>query len=108
MPSNPFALQPRAVNVKFVKKMLSITIDDGRMVLVPLTWYPRLLHATEPERKNWRVFEDSDGRDIIFWESLDELIPVIALFAQRGTPSRESKRSFEHWLAKRQLGTQSA
>lgn len=47
----------------------------------------------------WRVFEDSDERDIIYWEALDELIPVIALLA--GVSSRESKRSLENWLAVR-------
>ena len=45
------------------------------------------------------MFEDSDERDILFWEALDELIPVIALLA--GTPSRESKRSLARWLAER-------
>jgi hypothetical protein len=75
-------------------------MTDGRTVLVPLEWYPRLLAATEAERAEWRVFEDSDGRDIIFWENLDELIPAVALLA--GVPSRESSRSFERWLASRQ------
>jgi hypothetical protein len=42
----------------------------------------------------------SDGRDIIFWEDLDELIPAVSLLA--GVPSRESRRSFERWLASRQ------
>ena len=49
--------------------------------------------------QSWRVFEDSDGRDIIFWEQLDALIPVITLLA--GVPSRESRRSLEQWLASR-------
>lgn len=94
-------VQPRAVSVEFTREMLSITIEDGRIVLVPLTWYPRLLYATDAERRNWRVFEDSEGRDIIFWESLDELIPVIAVLS--GTPSREAKRSVERWLTARKM-----
>ncbi len=92
-------VQPRVENVEFSNDLLSIRIKDGRIVAVPLIWYPRLLHATAEERNDWRVFEDSDGRDIIFWERLDELIPVIALLA--GVPSRESKRSLEKWLAER-------
>jgi hypothetical protein len=67
--------------------------------MAPKAWYPRLLYATDAERNDWRVFEDTDGRDVIFWEQLDELIPVVALLA--GVPSRESKRSFERWLASR-------
>ncbi len=92
-------IQPRVEVVEFADGMLSVRLVDGRIVLVPLEWYPRLLYASADERQAWRVFEDSDGRDIIFWEQLDELIPVIALLA--GVPSRESRRSLEQWLASR-------
>jgi hypothetical protein len=47
---------------------LSVEIADGRTVLTPLAWYPRLYHATKAERADWTIFEDSEGRDIIFWE----------------------------------------
>ena len=92
-------VQPRVKNLEFSDDMLSVTIEDSRILIVPLKWYPRLLYATETERNDWRVFEDADGRDIIFWESLDELIPVVALLA--GVPSRESRRSLERWLSER-------
>jgi hypothetical protein len=93
-------VQPRVSEIAFTDdEMLSVRLIDGRIVLVPLGWYPRLAHASQAERLDWRVFEDSDERDIIFWEKLDELIPVIALLT--GTPSRESKRSFDNWLAER-------
>lgn len=58
---------------------LSVTVEDGRVAMIPLHLYPRLLYATAPEQQDWRVLEDTDGRDIIFWEQLDELVPVIAL-----------------------------
>jgi hypothetical protein len=92
-------VQPRVDEVAILDHKLSVTMGDGRVVMVPLDWYPRLQHATPEERTNWRVFEDSEGRDIIFWEELDELIPAIALLA--GVPSRESSRSIERWLASR-------
>jgi hypothetical protein len=92
-------IQPRVQKIDFLNDNLSVTIEDGRVILVPQAWYPRLQHATETERNHWRVFEDSNGRDVIFWEELDELIPVIALLT--GVSSRESKRSFDRWLAAR-------
>ncbi len=92
--------QPRVKDVEFVDGKLAVTIEDGRTVIIPLNWYPRLVHATEAELNDWRVFEDVDGCDIIYWEHIDELIPVIALLA--GVPSRESKRSFQRWLIERQ------
>ena len=94
-------VQPRVEKVELTNDMLAVTIKDGHIVFVPLKWYPRLLHGTETERNDWRIFEDADGRDIIFWESLDELIPVVALLA--GVPSRESQRSFERWLSERKF-----
>ncbi len=92
-------VQPRVRNVEFSDKMFTVLIEDGRVVSVPIQWYPRLLNATAEEKNNWRVFQDSNGRDIIFWESLDELVPVVALLT--GVPSRESKRSLERWLSER-------
>ena len=92
-------IQPRVQNVEFTDDLLTVLIQDGRIVSVPLKWYPRLLHATAKEKSDWRVFQDSDGRDIIFLEGLDELIPVIALLA--GVPSRESDRSLNRWLSER-------
>lgn len=97
-------LQPRVATVEFTADKLVVALDDERVILAPLLWYPRLLHATPAEQRDWRVFEDTDGRDVIFWEPLDELIPVIALLA--GIPSRESTRSFEHWLSARPTSPQ--
>ena len=92
-------VQPRVQKVDFTRDLLTVYIEDGRVVSVPIKWYPRLSNATPDEKNNWRVFQDSDGRDIIFWEMLDELIPVVALLT--GAPSRESKRSLERWLSER-------
>lgn len=96
--------QPRVATVEFTADKLVVALDDERVILAPLLWYPRLLHATPEERRDWRVFEDTDGRDVIFWEQLDELIAVIALLA--GIPSRESARSFAHWLSARHASSQ--
>ena len=92
-------IQPRVSTVVLAKDSVSVHLEDGRIVSAPLAWYPRLHYATTQEQNNWRVFQDTDERDIIFWEALDEMIPVIALLT--GTPSRESQRSFEKWLAER-------
>jgi hypothetical protein len=90
-------IQPRVSDVGFTDDdMLSVHLVDGRVVLVPLEWYPRLAHASDQERRDWRVFEDSDERDIVFWESLDELVPAIALLT--GVPvASQRARSKDGW-----------
>jgi hypothetical protein len=40
----------RVMNVHFTDDALSVDLYDGRIITVPLTWYPRLLHATPKQR----------------------------------------------------------
>ncbi len=55
---------------------------DGRKISVPLVWYPRLLNATESERKNWRVIGGGYG---IRWDDVDEDLSTEGLL--RGAPA---------------------
>ena len=43
---------PQVVDVSFTDDKLSIALSDGRFLLVPLSWYPRLSHATPTECNN--------------------------------------------------------
>lgn len=95
--------EPKVEDVAFIEDKLYVSLADGRLIAIPLVWYPRLTHATPQEQTNWQIFSDSDGRDIIFWESLDELIPAVALI--EGIPSRESPKSFNRWLQQRTVGS---
>src|ERR1700681_2503541 len=75
----------RVADVKFVKDTLSVALRDGRTIIVPLTWYPRLLHASKTERKNWRVAGAGDG---IHWPDIDEDLSTEGLL--RGAPAPKS------------------
>lgn len=85
-----------AENVLVTADTLSVELRDGRTISVPLAWYPRLLHASADERKNWRLIARGNG---IHWEALNEDISVEGLLA--GRPSGESQASFKKWLAAR-------
>jgi hypothetical protein len=87
---------PLAQGVTVTQDTLHVDLSDGRTILVPLAWYPRLLHATENERKNWRLIGKGRG---IHWEAIDEDISVEGLLA--GRPSGESQTSLKKWLASR-------
>jgi hypothetical protein len=92
-------LLPTAEDVKVTRNALKVDLSDGRTISVPLTWYPRLLHATPEERKNWRLIGRGRG---LHWEDIDEDISVEGLLA--GHPSGESQTSLKKWLEKRSSG----
>lgn len=87
---------PSAVTVKIASDALSVELDDGRTVTVPIAWYPRLAHATSQERRNWRLIGGGEG---IHWPDLDEDVSVEGILV--GRQSAESRASFERWLASR-------
>ncbi|HBA27147.1 MAG TPA: DUF2442 domain-containing protein [Nitrospinae bacterium] len=88
---------PKAENVRVTEDTLSVDLSDGRIISVPLDWFPRLVHATPEERNNWRLIGTGHG---IHWEDIDEDISVEGLLI--GKPSGESQTSFKKWLNQRQ------
>ncbi len=77
---------------------LSVELEDGRVLSVPLSRYPRLAYATPEERANFRLVGAGYG---IHWPEIDEDISVEGLLLGRG--SSESRRSLARWLASREL-----
>ncbi|HET7479375.1 MAG TPA: DUF2442 domain-containing protein [Rubrobacteraceae bacterium] len=86
----------RAETVTITGDALTVELSDGRSISAPLAWYPRLLHGTPEERKNWRM---SGGGVGIHWPALDEDISVRNLLM--GKASGESQRSLKRWLEQR-------
>jgi hypothetical protein len=90
----------QAQHVTVTDDSLTVDLVDGRTVSVPTAWYPRLAHASAPERENWRLIGRGEG---IHWSDLDEDISVESLLA--GRPSGESQTSLQRWLgARKQVG----
>jgi hypothetical protein len=65
-----------AVEVSFSSDALSVTLSDGRVVSVPLVWFPRLADATTRARSDWELIGGGIG---IHWEEIDEDISVESL-----------------------------
>lgn len=91
---NPSESLATAVHVSV--DTLEVWLRDGRKISVPLSWYPRLAHASVEERSNWQLIGPGLG---IHWPDIDEDISVENLLT--GQPSGESSKSFERWLGKR-------
>ncbi len=45
----------RVRDVHLTEDTLAVDLLDGRAIIVPLTWYPRLLNASVEQRSNWKV-----------------------------------------------------
>jgi hypothetical protein len=90
------AREALATRVAVSEDTLSVELADGRTIAAPLAWYPRLAHATAPERNSWRLIGGGRG---IHWPAVDEDISVANLL--QGQPSGESQNSFKRWLAGR-------
>ena len=85
-----------AESVRFSDDAMTVFLDDGRAITVPLAWYPRLLHGTAAERKRYELIGDGEG---IHWPDLNEDISVEGILA--GRRSAESDASLATWLSKR-------
>ena len=94
--SAPNPSEPLAIAVHVSVDTLEVRLRDGRKISAPLSWYPRLAHASVEERSNWQLIGSGLG---IHWPDIDEDISVENLLM--GQPSGESSLSFDRWLDRR-------
>ena len=87
---------PRVTSVSVTDDTLSVDLEDGRTVSVPIGWYPRLAHGTPTERANVQIAGSGFG---LHWPDLDEDIGIEGILL--GKRSNESAKSFEKWLKAR-------
>jgi hypothetical protein len=85
-----------ARNVSVSEDALSVDLDDGRTIVVPLLWFPRLMNGQAAERANFRLIGNGSG---IHWPDLDEDISIESLLA--GRRSGETQASLGRWFSRR-------
>lgn len=59
----------RVKDVHIDDDTLAVDLADGRTIIVPLIWYPRLLAATVEQRQHWEISDAGYG---IHWPDVDE------------------------------------
>jgi hypothetical protein len=64
-----------------------VELSDGRTLGVPLTWFPRLLHATAEQRAQVRISKRG-----LHWDALDEDVSIAGLLA--GFGDQTAKKPF--------------
>jgi hypothetical protein len=72
----------RVSKVSFTSDSLCVSLMDGRVISVPLTWYPKLLYASVDQRNNWKIAGGGYG---IHWPDLDEDLSTESML--RGAPA---------------------
>jgi predicted RNase H-like HicB family nuclease len=85
------------VKVAVTEDTLTVGLEDGRTISVPIGWYPRLAYGSPAERANFQISGAGYG---IHWPDLDEDIGVEGVLV--GKKSSESHTSFQRWLEQRQ------
>jgi hypothetical protein len=73
-------------HVNFDADSMWVNLADGRVIGVPLAWFPRLLRATPEQREQVRI--SSRG---LHWEALDEDISIAGLLAGLGDQTSANK-----------------
>ncbi len=66
--------------VEFSEDKLVVWLVDGRTIMIPLIWFPRLASATAEQLRKYEILGDGEG---IHWPDIDEDLSVNGLL--RGT-----------------------
>jgi hypothetical protein len=64
----------RARSVAFTATELVVTLADGRKIVTPLDWYPRLIRATAAQRQNFEIMPMG-----IHWPEIDEDLSIAGM-----------------------------
>ncbi len=67
-----------AKSVQFADEMMQVFLSDGRIISVPIIWFP-LLHEATPEQRD--QYEIGGGGVSLHWPELDEDLSVASLLA---------------------------
>lgn len=73
----------RVADVRCGDGTMSVDLEDGRTITVPLEWYPRLHRATPEQRGNWQIAGAGFG---IHWREIDEDLGVAGLLRGAAAP----------------------
>jgi hypothetical protein len=83
------SIQPRATKIAFDVSttdtnsgMMLISLEDGRLLGVPLAWYPKLAAATQQQRAAVRI-----GAIGLHWAELDQDILLETLLRPQTIPA---------------------
>lgn len=78
--------------LRFDDTMMWVEFRGGRVLGIPLRWYPRLLNATPEQRMRYEISDLMPG---LYWDEIDEDITVPGLLAGRRDQTRLGRAQVE-------------
>ena len=81
-------LSVKVRDVRVSEDELRVELRDGRTIVVPLAWYPTLLHASDEDRRAWKTCGAGSG---IHWPALDYRLSAYGLL--QGHPEASGQRT---------------
>jgi hypothetical protein len=83
----------RIEELQITRNSLKFDLADGRALIVPLSWCPRLSKAEQSRRANFKIV----GRGFVArWPDLDEDVEISGLLAGNADPSVRGVRTVAH------------
>ena len=64
--------------VKFDSEMMHVFLTDGRIISVPLIWFPLLYEAAPEQREQYEI---GGGGISLYWPEIDEDLSIAGLMA---------------------------
>ena len=83
MSTSAVAADERVKGVSVSDDELQVTLMDGRTIIIPLAWYPRLFHASTEQRGHWQIAGGGYG---IHWPDIDEDLNTDGLLRGAAAP----------------------
>jgi len=65
-----------AENVEFTDNDMVVFLVDGRKVIIPIVWFPRLANATKSQLENYELLGDGEN---VYWSEIDEDLSAAGL-----------------------------
>jgi hypothetical protein len=79
---------PEPVCVEFADDTMSVALEDGRTITVPIAWYPRLLKASPEQRLAYELSPAG-----VHWDEIDEDISVEGMLIGRSEAHKAPRKA---------------